>query len=627
MSHIPNEILVNIAAFLRSDERFQCALVCKNWYFSLLNSNLYESLKFSTTQQCQKAINYFNMQSQNTQRTVNELKLICNYDATKLAHEFPNLEKLVWTDENYKFKDWKEPTFSGDFDKLVQSWKHIREITEANWHYPIARALLKLPETALRLTHIDISFHERTYREDLDPALSYHRVREFMPHLKNAKNLKFLRLNKIYLTLQDIEQIHEGTTHLSTLDLKYIKIKLKDTDQQVHIRNRYWKGIKVQVNQLCPRVSRLDIELAHDLSDFEDEDRTLSMWLRYISIKYTNLNHFHIDIDRIEDYHAMERYYEKPLLANKAFTKWENLQVLDMGIIPLTSALTKAMDSSKIQLKELTVYSTEHSALTQLEAIAKSNQKLSIKSLNVKAKRPICKNTFEGLRLVQMICTLSSLGELTLSGLYSEHSSPHGLYEDVLILEALKHANYLYSFTCIGMFISDNEDYQDTLFWSNRKVSDRAFPEAKLPFKSPIKNLKIVQCKLYSDKEVTKFNDTLAILLPGCPSIHRFHFTVSRTELTTISFNSPLASRTSSIEFNLSNQSFLLQMEIDISGENIYQIINQKGQQKWCLQHNYGDPFVEIPQPLSWKRKYPSLVLSRSVILNGATLVLEKSDS
>jgi hypothetical protein len=625
MAHIPNEILVNITIYLRHDERFQCALVCRNWYFGLLNGNLYEHLQFTSTQQCRRAIKYFNTQSQSIQRKVTELKLICDYDATKLAHEFPNLEKLVWTDENFSFKDWIEPTFNGDFDKLVQNWKHIREITEANWHYPITQALLKLPETAHNLIWIDISFHERTYREEPDYCSNYHRARSFIPYLKNAKNLNFLRLNKIYLTLQDMEQIHSGTSRLSVIELKDIKISLNNTDQQTNIQNRYWKDVQVQVKQLCNRLTHLDIQLAHDLNHFEGENRTLTRWLRYISKKYTNLTDFHINVNSIDDNYAMELYYEKPLLACKAFSKWKNLTVLDMGIAPLTVALTKAMDSSKIQLKEITIYFTETSARTQMEAITKSKQKLSIESLNVKAKRSIHKNTYEGLRLVQMIRALPSLSELFLGGPCSEHGSRHGLYEDDLLLEILKQtSDNLLSLTCFGIFIA-NAEYD--MFWVNQRVDNDEFPKTKLPFRSSLEDLNIVHCKLYKDKEIDAFNDTLAILLLGCPSLDHFQFTTSRTELTTRSFNNPSSSRTSSIELNLSNQPLLLQMEIDISGENIYQVIDKHDQQKWYLQHNYGEAFVEIPKPSSLKRKYTSLALSRSVVLNGATLPHVESDS
>jgi hypothetical protein len=623
MESIPNEILVIITSYLGPDERLQCALVCKNWYIGLLYGNLYEFLKFSTTDQCQKAIDYFKSQSNGIQRKVTELKLICNYKAMELPYEFPNVEKLVWTDENFSFQDLMPPTIDGDFDKHIQHWKHIREITEANWHYPITRVLLKSTEAALYLTYIDLSFHNRANNiPDLSHyCSSYHRVRELIPHLKNAKNLSFLRLNKIYLTLQDVEQIHKGTPCLSVMELRGIKIKLKDNDQQTNIQNRYWKDIKVHVKQLCQRVSHLNIELAHDLADFDGEHRALTMWLRYIGIKYTNLTHFYINMDNIADIHAMELYYQKPLLGSKAFSKWKNLTVLDMEVAPLTRALMKAIDSSKIQLKQVTIYFSEVSSHTQLEAITKSKQILSIELMNVKVKRFIRKHSYEGLHLVKLVRSLSSLRELVLDGPCSKTDTElDGLYEDILLLEILKHASTsLLSLTCFGTYIA-NAHTGDLFQYHQCKISDAEFPIPSLLFRSSLEDLNIVQCKIYNDKEATKFNETLANLLEGCPSLCHFQFTTARTEFTMTSFNSPSAARVSSIQLNLLNQHMLGQIEIDISGENIYEVVDQDSQQKWYLQHNYGEAFIEIPKPMSQKRKYSCLALRRPIQFNGAAL-------
>jgi hypothetical protein len=625
MESIPNEILVIITSHLGPDERLQCALVCKNWYVGLLYGNLYEHLKFSTSEQCQKAIDYFNTQSNGIQRKVSELKLVCNYDATKLAHEFPNVVRLDWTDENYSFKDLTQSTIDHDFDRLVQNWKHIQRITEANWHYPITRALLKSTDTALNLTHIDLSFHNRANSDsDLTHyCSSYHRVRELVPHLKNAENLRSLRLHKVYLTLQDMEQIHQGTSRLSVIELRRIKIKLKDNDQQINIQNRYWKDIKVHVKQLCQSVEHLNIELAHNLGDFDGEHRALSMWLKYIGIKYPKLTHFYMNMDHIADIHAMELYYQKPLLLSKAFSKWKHLTVWDVEATPLTRTLMKAMDSGKIRLKQVTIYFSEASSHTQLEAITKSKQKLSIGSLIIKAKRSIRKHTYEGLHLVKLVQSLSSLRKLILDGPCSKLDSLQHecLYEDILLLEILKHASSgLLSVTCFGAFIA-NEYTSDIFQYHQRRISDKEFPEPSLPFRSSLEDLNIVQCMIHSDKETSKFNGTLNNLLAGCPSLRHLQFSTAKTDYTLKSFNMPSISRITPFTLNLLEVHSLSQMEIDILGENIYEVVDQDGQQRWYLQHNYGEAFVEIPRPLTQKRKYPSLALRRSVQLNGAALV------
>lgn len=620
MESLPNEILVMITSHLGPDERLQCALVCKHWYIGLLYGNLYEFLKFTSTEQCQEAIDYFNAQSNNIKRRITELKLICNYDAATLAHEFPNIEKLVWTDEHYSSKDLMRPTIDADFDKRIQNWKRIREITEANWHYPITRALLKSSETAFNITYIDLSFHNRPDR--CHYFSSYHQVRALIPHLRNAKNLSFLRLRDVYLTLQDMEEIHEeDTPSLRVIELKSVKIKLKNDDQQTTLQNRYWKDVKVHVKQYCHRVLHLNIELAHDLGDFDGEHRPLTMWLRYIGIKYTNLTHFYINMDHIADTHAMELYYQKPLLVSKAFSKWKNLAVLDMEIAPLTRSLMKAIDSSKIQLKEVTIYFSDMSSHIQLEAITKSNQRSSIELLNVKAKRSILKHSHEGLYLVQLVRSLSCLRKLNLNGPCSRLDPQHnGLYEDILLLEILKHVSTsLLSLTCFGIFIA-NVHMDDIFQFHQSRISDTEFPTPSLPFRSSLEDLNIVQCKIYNEKEADAINNTLSSTLEGCPSLNHFQFTTANTDFTAASFNSPSSRRVSSIELDFLNQHWLDQMEIDISGENIYEVVDQDGQQKWYLQHNYGEAFVEIPKPLSQKRKYPSLTLRGSIHLNGAAL-------
>jgi hypothetical protein len=230
-------------------------------------------------------------------------------------------------------------------------WKQMRQLVELNG-ITVTHALLQQPSTSLSC--ISVQFNNQNDRTNCKESL--------LNSLHHAPRLVSLSIERVYLTVEELEKIHESCPRLSTL-------KLVDT-------------MLLPIMTANLRVSAATLMRAFYFikGGFCDD---ASLWLTYICEKYTFVRT--LDMGSSTFFHSskQEAYGTQLLQIANSLIK---LSVLNLQSFSLPNSFFLTLDHNGTFLTEMTLGDKKGSpqVLSQeIAALIESQQKCTIHSLTV----------------------------------------------------------------------------------------------------------------------------------------------------------------------------------------------------------------------------------------------------
>lgn len=151
-------------------------------------------------------------------------------------------------------------------------WKHMRELVEWNG-ITVAHALLQQPAT--HLTSLSVQFNNQNDRTNSKSCL--------IQSLHHAPHLKSLGMQRIYLTVQELERIHDSCPELVSLYLSdTVLLPMSSTSSTTTVTTTATTAIR-------PAVDMRRFQFVH--GSFCDD---VPRWLNYIAKKYVHARHLEI---------------------------------------------------------------------------------------------------------------------------------------------------------------------------------------------------------------------------------------------------------------------------------------------------------------------------------------------
>lgn len=356
MDKLPIEVYIKIISYLKYAEKVELLQVCRFWRNCIHYSNLYNHISTKGKARFQKAMSFLGCEELYS-RQVHRLKIVKSEidfpTLLELPSVFPHLEELLW--EDYHNNQLDIESITQDIQKQLEHWKKLKSITETN-RYLYTPLLLKTGSLPL-LTKLCINLHFN--RVDVG--------KDLIEHLNHAPHLKYFDITQVFLTLQQIELLHDKLPELEVLRLTALtqvtdETSPVDSDQQLNI-------------QPALKLHTLYLERA----SFSGVSYGISrQWLEYISLKYTNMINF--TITGVGMGNNPQPYYETGL--TRIAEKCHKIQNYVIKIFPLTPVILRAMDTSEIQLKMVEVMS-DGTGQDQLIDISNSGQKEYLQSISV----------------------------------------------------------------------------------------------------------------------------------------------------------------------------------------------------------------------------------------------------
>ncbi|KAI9475551.1 MAG: hypothetical protein EXX96DRAFT_573756 [Benjaminiella poitrasii] len=607
MAHVPNEILAEIVSHLTFSDKLTAVQTCQGWYQAIgLSGKLYETLTFYDREDMKKAIRFFKRRP-HLRDCVLALDLSFNYDATEIAKTFPNIKRLRWGIENDMASGYADPDDSPDrqptYRRAIEQFKQLETVVEKNGEfYPVVVPLLRCGRTAQNLTSITFHFFNDSptnQQTQMVYALTYReKVKTMLLLFRFAPRLRFLELSKLYLTLHDMEDLHDQyAPQLQELVLKNMLYLFTDMTL-IELMRQTFKvehgPQPVVVTRPAATIRNVYIDFSHNIDRYDvskGDDKPL-LWLEYVCRKYVNASSVAFGIAAIDETFVQRNIFQSPLVT-PTFA-WTQLRCLDVAICGLTEPLMTAMDAAGIRLETLSIYFRSQSTATlqQTTALLQSRQRESITELFIKARGNIEPSTDEGqamYALAEGIPRLKHLDvtqEFTFSGLQIEHGMvPH------LLLRAPQLEGLFIEKVSVAM--SDAVRYPD--------FAGRTCRLKQLGFGN-------VYCRTRGQGEVLSktLND---VVLPVCPALEKFDLYVGRIGGPFDQIKTEMVLR-----FDFVHNPRLSDVEINYY-DDTYFCIHLHGQTHWWLQDCPGAPFEKVKKCPEGKR-YVSLGLQHSVFLN-----------
>lgn len=475
MDKLPKEILIQITSILSFSDKHKCMLVCKLWYYTLIETHLYSELKFKQPNTLQQAMRAFKNSHQSSKQVTTLVLTGLNLKPCleRLLMLFPNLKHLSWIDDyTLPTKYLVKPTWK-------TTWYRLQQIEESVISFSITHYLL-IMQPMHCLKRINICFRGIGY--DCD-ALCIGLVQ----HLHHAPALEQLTLSSALIGVRDMEIIHRGSTQLKVIVL-------------INIKSPSWE----------PRITVT--KTAHLLEFFKfhyspetRNDKIIDTWINYFSQKYINAHKI-----KIVNTNMRYKLYSGNQQANleqsiiDLFTNLPNLTSYEINASPITERMMAILGRRKIRLKQLQLWiETDEQLERESKIVGNSNQVESIETLIVTQWRRNGQDNTSLLPkiLIELCSSMKNLVSLTI-----ENTIKAGVNVLIAILQSLVHLETL---------SVDLIEFKNGI--DHRLILDKALMK-----QCKIKNLHIHVG--YSSKRhslMLQVNESFQYVLQSCPNLEK----------------------------------------------------------------------------------------------------------
>ncbi|KAL7308067.1 hypothetical protein PS15m_011966 [Mucor circinelloides] len=455
MDSIPTDILREITKYLRFEDKLECTLVCRNWYIAItFYGLLYHKIELFEGHNLKNAITTFKRPgNEELIRAVEELEIYFPCDDINLITVFTNLKKLTSGFVTYSGFDFMEMERIFDmtaYERSVQKLKRLEYIVEDNLHFPFVVPILKSPHKPVYLKHISYAFYNYAFSQgEMQVATAFNydaKLRPMIPLLKNAPNLTFLELKRLYITPYDLEEIHDQyAPNLTTLKLVNVfagfdasAIQMLTKKAFPHVQNTK----QITIRKLALKIKSFTLEFDQNMNGMQLEanpkHNSKNLWLKYIAAKYPNLTELAINITKIHETYLLKGVFDK--LWMSSFKRLTHLTSYDMKLCQLSGQLLTAMDNNNIRLEKLSVYVNEKTLAIQLKGIEESAQRHTVKQLDIYTKGNVTLAGKVGYGILLLLPWFTGLKTLKM---YKESLSRKEGYEHRIIPHLLSRAPHL----------------------------------------------------------------------------------------------------------------------------------------------------------------------------------------
>ncbi|KAI9475444.1 MAG: hypothetical protein EXX96DRAFT_573317 [Benjaminiella poitrasii] len=515
MERLPTEVFLQIITHLSLDDKLNCILVCSKWHNLITMANLYRSLDFCKQDKLHQAITFFHTQEDRRRQAVQDLTIsdCCNsvHRRASLPTTFPNLKTL-------KFIATEEPKSipvdqDSQLKQNVQMWQRLECVTERLRYYSITLCLLRSPQPVTHLRSIHIIYHSDQFYEESRHAENYYKFRSLLRYLKNAPHLSDLSVANTFVSLKDLECIHQSCPRLESLALNQVNMRFANR----HIHLILGSFEKVNLNGLpvwkaADSLRRLTISTANSADDDDvGKDQMIQLhWLEYLGQKYPHLTHLSMLPLSVDP--RPSNLLEEQLMTNFG-TTWTQLKSFHSALYPLTAQLIQAMDTNQVQLNQLVLHGDPDLIEKQLISLKSSKQKETITQLTLQYSKGHPAADTNGWYLKEncgwiesgLLSELSRLRQLTITTIDIEQ--PIICYLDTLSA-ILKHVPVHLQVLELDGVCARNTQYL---------LDDRTIQ---------LKQLRIGEFVVMQDDNnaLSTLNGWLVHLLDHCPSLTSFDF-------------------------------------------------------------------------------------------------------
>ncbi|KAF1801857.1 hypothetical protein FB192DRAFT_1471474 [Mucor lusitanicus] len=387
LTALPSEIVQRIVHYLDQPDVVQCQCVCRSWYKTWIQF-IYATVHIRGKAQFQSFF-YDTLHtslmdaSYSTGYHIRRLVIESGHIEPSVLGQLPPLcpflevfkfDGVVLGQEARResFQYYQQRRNREELDKVRHNfalWKHMRELVELNG-ITVAHALLQQPAT--QLTSLSVQFNNQNDRTNSKLSL--------IQSLHHAPHLQSLAMERIYLTVEELELIHDSCPELVSLHLlNTVLLPMSTTavqEGQPHIR---------------PAVDVRRFQFIN--GSFCDD---VPRWLNYIAKKYIHARRLEIgscsffagarEQEEDEDCHAQldNTVYEPQLLQIAKLCS--KLHTFKMQSFCLPAPFFQILDQQATFLNELTLGDgLTNSLALELKGLLKSQQRHSIKTLTVLA--------------------------------------------------------------------------------------------------------------------------------------------------------------------------------------------------------------------------------------------------
>ncbi|CAO3616694.1 unnamed protein product [Mucor fragilis] len=607
MDLIPTDILREITKYLRFEDKFECTLVCRNWYIAItFHGLLYHKIELFEGHNLKNAVATFKRPgNEELTQAVEELEIYFPCDDINLITVFTNLKRLTSgfvTFSEFDFMEMERICDMAAYERSVQKLKRLEYISEDNFHYPFVMPILKSPHKPVYLKHISYAFYNYAFSQgEMQVAAAFNydaKLRPMIPLLKNAPNLTFLELKRLYITPFDLEEIHDQyAPHLTTLKLMEVfagfdanAIQMLTKKAFPHMQNTK----QITLKRLALKMKSFTLELDQTMngaqSDMNTRHNSKKLWLKYVAAKYPNLTELAINTTKIHETYLLRGVFDK--LWMSAFGRLTHLTSYDMKFCQLSEQLLKAMDKNGIRLEKLSVYAYERTIGTQIKGLEESAQRHTVKQLDIYTKGNV---TLEGKVGCSILLLLPLFPGLKTLKMYKEMLNRKQGYEHRIIPHLLNRAPHLEHL--LVRFVNISRTTEENLIMPNHKL----------------KYLELKHFCCDSAKQLREFSQTINQYVFGrCPQLIKV----------TADLYPPSEDRSTKDPFIweliLDRNPHLTTLKIMYQlGESVFHIVSPHGPvlSRWCKQAFCYDKLRPISEPPkgTW---YIRIFLPHSILLN-----------
>lgn len=377
---LPTEIFQHVVHYLDRQDLVECQCVCNSWYKKWIQFAYhtvyirgkvqFQSFFYDTLQTSLMAVPY------STGYQIRKLVIENGHIEPSVLGQLPQLcpylEVLMFDGvilsqaaRRESFQYYQQRRNREELDKVRHHfalWKQMRELVELNG-ITVAHALLQQPTT--QLTSLSVQFNNQNDRTNSKTS--------FIQSLQHAPHLQSLSIERIYLTVDELELIHNSCPELISLSLVGA------------------------VLLPMPSVQSQDIKPAVDMRRFQFVNGSfcddVPRWLNYISKKYVYARR--LEVGSCSFFAgAHEQEYECRPLDNALYEPHllqiaklcNKLHTFKMQSFCLQAPFFQLLDQHATFLRELTLGDGLTNNLAQeLEGLLKSQQQHYIKTLTVLA--------------------------------------------------------------------------------------------------------------------------------------------------------------------------------------------------------------------------------------------------
>ncbi|KAF1799281.1 hypothetical protein V8B55DRAFT_1537036 [Mucor lusitanicus] len=609
MDLIPADILREITKYLRFEDKFECTLVCRNWYIAItFHGLLYHKIELFEGHNLKNAVTTFKRPgNEELIQAVQELEVYFPCDDINLITIFSNLRKLTSGFVTYSEFDFMEMEDRicdmAAYERSVQKLKRLEYIVEDNLHYPIVMPILKSPHKPVYLKHISYAFYNYAFSQgemQVSAAFNYDaKLRPMIPLLKNAPNLTFLELKRLYITPFDLEEIHDQyAPNLTTLKLTDVFAGFDANATQMLAKKAFphiQHTKQITLKKLALKIKSFTLEfdqhmLGIQTADTNAKHNSKNLWLKYVAAKYPSLTELSINIAKIHETYLLKGVFDK--LWMSSLSRLTHLTRYDMKFCQLSGPLLKAMDKSNIRLEKLSVYIHEKTIGIQIKGLEESAQRHTVKQLEIFTKGNVTQEGKVGSGILLLLPLFTGLKTLKM---FKESLNRKEGYEHRMIPHLLHQAPHL-----------------EHLMIRFVNISRMAEENLTLPEHSNLKYLELKHFYCDSAKQLRAFSQTMNQYVFGkCPQLIKFAGDLYPPQ--DRSAKDPFI-----WELILDRNPHLTTVKIMYQlGDSIFHIVSPQGPvpSRWCKQAFCYDKLRPISEPPkgTW---YIRIFIPHSILLN-----------